>query len=109
MGGTTDVLDQRVKEIPIEAYNSIKADLRKKGIIITPGKPFELSDKAEIKGLAARGVFFIVRYNEKKHGGIHIFKSRLVREVKGKNKQPYKKSRLVIQGYADDGKTAILT
>ncbi|KAK1994146.1 hypothetical protein LX36DRAFT_693319 [Colletotrichum falcatum] len=79
-----------------DADYALAVELRKKGVITTPGKPFELSDKAEIEGLAARGVFFIVGYNEKEHGGIRIFKSRLVREVKGKNEKPYEKSRLVI-------------
>ncbi|KAK1989724.1 hypothetical protein LX36DRAFT_743032 [Colletotrichum falcatum] len=82
-----------------DADYALAVELRKKGVIITPSKLFELSDKAEIEGLAARGVFFIVGYNKKEHGGIRIFKSRLVREVKGKNEKPYEKSRL----------TAILT
>ena len=43
------------------------------------------------------------------HSGYRIFKSRMVREVKGKTMVPYKKSRLVVQGYNDEGKRDILT
>ena len=57
----------------------------------------------------SRGVFEFERYDEGLHGGIRIFKSRLVREVKGKTTKPYEKSRLVIQGYHDHYKEAILT
>jgi len=92
-----------------EADYALAVELRKKGIITTPGKPFEESDKAEVKALVDRGVFHIITYNEKAHGNTRVFKSRMVREVKGKNEQPYEKSRLVIQGYADDGKETILT
>ncbi|KAK1992697.1 hypothetical protein LX36DRAFT_694129 [Colletotrichum falcatum] len=63
-----------------------------------PGRPRKHPPKAFIKALIDRGVFHIVMFNERKHGGIRIFKSRLIREVKGKN-----------EGYADDGKEAILT
>lgn len=39
-----------------------------------------------------------------------MFNSRIVREVKGKGTEtPYKKSRLIIQGYNDEGKKMILT
>ena len=40
---------------------------------------------------------------------MRIFKSRIVNEVKGKTTTPYEKSRLVVQGYADDGKEIVLT
>ena len=43
-----------------------------------------------------RGVFKFKQYDEKLHSGTRIFKSRLVREVKGKTTKPYEKSRLVI-------------
>ncbi|KAK1907589.1 hypothetical protein P3342_005916 [Pyrenophora teres f. teres] len=62
-----------------------------------------------ISDLVGRGVFKFEQYNEKLHSRIRIFKSRLVREVKGKTTKPYEKSRLVIQGYQDHGKEAILT
>ena len=39
-----------------------------------------------------------------------IFRSRIINEIKNKiTAAPYEKSRLVIQGYADDGKETILT
>ncbi|KAK1917074.1 hypothetical protein P3342_001656 [Pyrenophora teres f. teres] len=63
----------------------------------------------KISDLVGRGVFKFEQYNEKLHSRIRIFKSRLVREVKGKTTKPYEKSRLVIQGYQDHGKEAILT
>ncbi|KAF1360326.1 hypothetical protein EJ07DRAFT_41949, partial [Lizonia empirigonia] len=54
-------------------------------------------------------VFRFETYNPHKHGGNRIFKSRIVNEVKGKTTTPYEKSRLVIQGYADDDKKVVLT
>jgi hypothetical protein len=41
-------------------------------------------------------VFKFEQYDERLHGRIRIFKSRLVREVKGKTTKPYEKSCLVI-------------
>ena len=78
-------------------------------MITTSGAPFEASDDQEINDLVGRGVFKFEQYDERLHGNIRIFKSRLVREVKGKTNKPYEKSRLVIQGYQDHGKEAILT
>jgi hypothetical protein len=83
--------------------------LRNDGVITTPGAPFEASDDKEISDLVGQGVFKFEQYNSRLHGGIRIFKSRLVRKIKGKTSKPYKKSRLVIQGYQDQGKEAILT
>lgn len=88
----------------------IALDLRQKGIITTPGQPFELSDQSEIDNLVARGVFEFQQIDVEKHAGIRIFNSRMVREVKGKGTDtPYEKSRLVICGYDDAGKAWILT
>ncbi|KAF7570471.1 hypothetical protein PtrM4_104730 [Pyrenophora tritici-repentis] len=83
--------------------------LRNDGVITTSGAPFEASDDQEISDLVGRGVFKFEQYDERLHSKIRIFKSRLVREVKGKTTKPYEKSRLVIQGYQDHGKEAILT
>ena len=84
--------------------------LRKSGVIATPGKPFEQSDKAEIDALIKSGVFKFEKFNAKAHGNHRIFKSRMVQEVKGiGTDSPYEKSRLVVQGYADAGKEQILT
>ncbi|KAF7565969.1 hypothetical protein PtrM4_054030 [Pyrenophora tritici-repentis] len=83
--------------------------LRTDGVITTAGAPFEASDDQEISDLVGRGVFKFEQYDERLHSKIRIFKSRLVREVKGKTTKPYEKSRLVIQGYQDHGKETILT
>jgi hypothetical protein len=92
-----------------EADLELAIKLRNDGVIITSGAPFEASDDQEISDLVGRGVFKFELYDEKVHRGTRIFKSRLVREVKGKTTKPYEKSRLVIQGYQDHGKEAILT
>jgi hypothetical protein len=45
-----------------------------------------------------------------RHYGIRLYKSHMVREVKGKGTDlPYEKSRRVAQGYGDEGKKALLT
>ncbi|KAK1918638.1 hypothetical protein P3342_001687 [Pyrenophora teres f. teres] len=51
--------------------------LRNDGVITTSGAPFEASDDQEISDLVGRGVFKFEQYNEKLHGRIRIFKSRL--------------------------------
>ena len=93
-----------------QADQELASKLRKEGRITTPGAPFEASDKQEIDNLIDRGVFRFEQYDPVKHNGIRVFKSRLVREIKGKaTEAPYEKSRLVIQGYQDDGKEMIFT
>jgi hypothetical protein len=92
-----------------QADAALAVQLRAEGKITTPGAPFEKSAQAEIDSLISRGVFEFVRLNEKDQG-TRIFKSRIVNEIKGKTTDaPYEKSRLVVQGYGDDGKEAILT
>jgi hypothetical protein len=84
--------------------------LRREGKITTPGKLFKLFDQTEINGLIGLGIFRFEQYNPIKHGGIRIFKSRIMNEIKGKGtNKPYEKSRFVIQGYNDDGKLFVLT
>ena len=84
--------------------------LRSKGIIVTPGQPFEISGRTEIDNLLARGVFKFELYDPIKHAKLRIFDSRMVNEIKGKETAtPYEKSRLVIRGYNDEGKSFILT
>jgi hypothetical protein len=83
--------------------------LRAKGKIKTSGDPFEASIKEELKALRALEVFKIVEFDPCKHGNIRIFNSRFVNEIKGKTTILYKKSRLVIQAYSNDGKAVILT
>lgn len=83
--------------------------LRRDGVITTSGAPFQESDAEEINNLAAQGAFKFVRFDPNVHGDHRIFKTRLVREVKGKNMKPYEKSRLVVQGYGNSEKEQILT
>jgi hypothetical protein len=52
----------------------------------TPSKPFEESDQKEIDALISRGVFALEECDPRKHGIIHIIKSRIVREIKGSSK-----------------------
>ena len=93
-----------------QADNELALQLRHEGIITTPGDLFEQSDLTEIKSLLANGVLQPMQYDSNKYGGINLFKSRLVREIKGKvTDKPYEKYRLVIQGYNDTEKTALLT
>jgi hypothetical protein len=55
-------------------------------------------------------VFNFEQFDRGIHGNTRIFKSRIVNEIKGKaTNTPYKKSRLVIQGYNNKGKETILT
>jgi hypothetical protein len=93
-----------------QADHELSLRLRKEGKITAAGAPFELSDKEEVDALIGRGVFAFEMFDPTKHGGTRIFKSRMVREVKGKaTGTPYEKSRLVIQGHSDGGKDLVLT
>ena len=84
--------------------------LRKEGKITTPGRRFEMADKAGIEGLLAAGVFEFERFDENNHKNHRIFNARMVREIKGKGSDvPYENSRLVIQGYSDISKNLMLT
>lgn len=84
--------------------------LRKEGVITTAGKPYEGSDLIEADTLRDRGVYRFILYDPEKHAKLRIFKSRMVREIKGKGTpQPYEKSRHVIQGYGDVEKATLLT
>ena len=84
--------------------------LQKQGKITTPGLPFKESNRQEIDSLIRRGVFNFKQFDREIHSNTRIFKSRIVNEIKGKaTNTPYKKSRLVIQGYNNKGKETILT
>ena len=83
--------------------------LRADGKIVAPGKPFEASDLKELNALFEEGILRPEMYDTV-HPGMTVFKSRMVREVKGKNTpSPYEKSRLVVQGYGDPDKNSIMT
>ncbi|KAF1934571.1 hypothetical protein EJ02DRAFT_490997 [Clathrospora elynae] len=88
---------------------SLAVKLRNDGVINTPGAPFEASDQKEIVDLVGRGVFSFELFDLAIHNRHRIFKLRMVRKVKGKTMVPYKKSRLVVQGYNNEGKHKILT
>ena len=60
--------------------------LYKKGIIITPSKPFKESNKAKVKALINYSVFYIITYNKKAYSNTYVFKLYIVYKVKGKNK-----------------------
>ncbi|XP_044724430.1 transposable element tc1 transposase [Hirsutella rhossiliensis] len=102
---TTEPAAQTAKREMDDIALAIK--LRDDGVITTPGAPFEQSDQKEINDLIGRGVFTFELFDPTKHRGTRIFKSRLVREVKGKYIKPYEKSRLVVQGYNDDEKNTL--
>jgi hypothetical protein len=71
--------------------------LRQDGIISDPSLLFQAFDKKEIDSLLAREVFAFKQFNDFKHRGEQIFKSRIVQEIKGKvTPTPFEKSRLVI-------------
>ncbi|XP_044714540.1 uncharacterized protein HRG_11894 [Hirsutella rhossiliensis] len=57
--------------------------LRAEKKITTAGRPFEASDDLEITNLLGAGVIVPERYDMNKHGKHRLFKSRMVREVKG--------------------------
>ncbi|EDU51549.1 conserved hypothetical protein [Pyrenophora tritici-repentis Pt-1C-BFP] len=78
---------------------ALAVKLRNDGVINVPGAPFEASDQKEIDDLVGRGVFSFELFDPTLHGGYRIFKSRMVREVKGKT----------MVRYNDEGKHEILT
>jgi hypothetical protein len=84
--------------------------LRQKKRITTPGKPFETSQQAEIEGLIENGVFRVKKYDFIRYNGIHIFKSRIINEIKSKStNSPYEKLRMIIQNYSNNGEKMVLT
>ena len=71
--------------------------LRHDGIITTLGDIFEKSDLIEIESLLANNVLQPLQYDSNKHAVVSLFKSHLIREIKGKaTDKPYKKSRLMV-------------
>jgi hypothetical protein len=84
--------------------------LRKSGIIIAPGLPFEKSDNIKITDFIARDVIAFKRYNPQKHGkSVPLFNSRIMHKIKNRNGKFYEKFRWIIQGYNNYGKQNILT
>jgi hypothetical protein len=90
--------------------DALAKKLRRNGKITTHGKPFKESQRIEIEALIGNDIFRIEPYDPIKHGKFRIFKLRIVNEIKGKaTNSPYEKSRMMIQGYSDDGKKMVLT
>jgi hypothetical protein len=68
--------------------------LRKNGVIIAPGLPFEKSNNIKVTDFIARDIVAFKRYNPQKHGkSVPLFNSRIMHEIKNKNGKPYEKSR----------------
>jgi hypothetical protein len=67
-------------------------------------------NQTEIDALIGNEMFRFKQYDSVKHKNIRVFKSRIINEIKGKaTDASYKKSRLIIQGYFDEGKVTVLT
>ncbi|KAI1006564.1 hypothetical protein K3495_g1655 [Podosphaera aphanis] len=94
-----------------EKYDmALALKLHQEGKITAPGLPLKESDRLEVEALIGNGVFRFGKFDPHKHRNARIFKSRIVREIKGKaTDTPYEKSHLVVQGYNDDGKNMVLT
>ncbi|KAF4470049.1 hypothetical protein FALBO_3049, partial [Fusarium albosuccineum] len=92
-----------------KAEYELALKLRKEGRITAPGRPFEMSDTAEIDALFGSGVLSAVHIEDVEGSNVQFFGSRIVREVKGKTTEPYEKSRLVVRGFQDHAKSTILT
>jgi hypothetical protein len=90
--------------------DALAKKLRCNGKITTSGKPFKEFQRIEIEALIGNDIFRIESYDSIKYSKFRIFKSRIVNEIKSKATDFfYKKSRMVIQGYSNDGKKMILT
>jgi hypothetical protein len=84
--------------------------LRKSGVIIAPGLPFEKFNNIKVTDFIARDIIVFKRYNPQKHGkSVLLFNSRMMHKIKNKNGKPYEKFRWVIQNYNDHSKQNILT
>lgn len=92
-----------------QADYELALQLQYKEIITTLGDLFVQSDLIEIEFLLANGMLQPVQYESNKYAGFSMFKSRLIHEIKGKaTDKPYKKSHLMVQGYNDRKKMALL-
>lgn len=83
--------------------------LRHDGIITTPGDPLKRSYLTKIESLLVNGVLQCLQYDFNKLVNVNLFKSYLICEIKGKTiEKLYKNSRLVVQGYNNIEKMALL-
>jgi hypothetical protein len=95
-----------------EVFNhELAIKLRKSGVIITLGLPFEKSDNIKVTDFIARDIIAFKRYNPQKHekSVFFLFNSRIMHKIKNKNGKFYEKFRWIIQGYNDYSKQNILT
>jgi hypothetical protein len=78
-------------------------------LVLVQETPFTDLRRKEINGLLKKGVFTVITERDVPQG-VRIFNSRFVDEIKhpGTNKA-FKKSRLVVQAYNDQGKDLVLT
>jgi hypothetical protein len=66
--------------------------LRKNGVIIAPGLPFEEFDNIKVTDFIARDIIAFKRYNSQKHGkSVVLFNSRMMHKIKDKNGKFYEK------------------
>ena len=77
--------------------------------VLVQETPFTDSRRKEINGLLEKGVFTVVTDSDVPQG-VRIFNSRFVDEIKHPSTdKAFKKSRLVVQAYNDQGKDLVLT
>ncbi len=68
-----------------------------KRVITTPSNPFEKSDQTKIESLLANGVLLSLQYDPNQHARVRLFKSSLIRKIKGKTTNKlHEKSCLVV-------------
>jgi hypothetical protein len=95
----------RPRKVPLPDANTTDVEV----YIGTTHTQFAQSRQKEVNGLIDKGVFQPVHKIDIPHG-IRIFNSRFVDEIKNKGTdRAFEKSRLVVQAYDDEGKTAVLT
>ena len=83
--------------------------LRNNSVINILSALFKASNQKEVDNLISYSVFSFKLFSLYKYSAYYIFKSQLVRKVKGKTIVLYKKSQLIIQGYNNVDKHKILT
>jgi hypothetical protein len=66
--------------------------LRKNGVIITPGLPFEKSNNIKVTDLIARDIIAFKRYNPQKYRkSVFLFNSRIMHKIKDRNSKFHEK------------------
>ena len=80
---------------------------RQKSKITSPGAPFEKSSRIELNGLIGNGTLRPI--TKQSVGKAKKLGSKIVNEVKGNKEHPYKKLRIMAQGFNNEGKKELLT